>query len=96
MYEGCASTEKARYQKEVSVWVKAQAAKAKEAAKEIAKQKSTDGDTTKPPATVLMPSNAVLKPPRESLIKAREQSMVDAYQHAPSWQMAGLTRTTNL
>jgi hypothetical protein len=84
MYEGCASTEKARYQKEVSVWVKAQAAKAKEAAKEIAKQKSTDGDTTKPPATVLMPSNAVLKPPRESLIKAREQSMVDAYQHAPS------------
>jgi hypothetical protein len=85
MYEGCASTEKARYQKEVAVWVKAQAAKAKEAVKEIANQKSPDEDKTMPPNTVIMPSNTVLKPPPDSPMKAREQSMVDTtYQHAPS------------
>jgi hypothetical protein len=81
MYEGCASTEKARYQKEVAVWVKDQAAKAKE----VVKQKSTDEDmTTKPPDTVLMPSNTVLKSRPESPIKARELSMVGTYQRPPS------------
>jgi hypothetical protein len=85
MYDGCASIEKARYQKEVAVWAKAQAAKAKEAAKETANQTSLGMATNMPPSTVLMPPPvSPMMPPPDSPMKAREQSMVDMYQQAPS------------
>jgi hypothetical protein len=85
MYDGCASIEKARYQKEVAVWVKTQAAKAKQAAKEIANQRSQGMATDMPPSTVLMPPpvSPMMRQP-DSPMKAREQGMVDMYQHAPS------------
>jgi hypothetical protein len=78
MYEGCAATEKVRYQKEVAEWVKIQAAKAKEeAAKEIS-------DETPPAEGAAMPPTTVLMPPPNSPMKAGQQSLANIYQHAPS------------
>jgi hypothetical protein len=77
MYEGCAATEKARYQKDVAEWVKTQAIKAKRDAKEISNQAPPANATAMPPTTVLLP-------PTDPPMKACQQNMANIYHQAPS------------